>query len=67
MKDIHVIGKKRPEMVLKRPFSIRKFWETHSSLKVNSKQPSESFILMTRHLKMQKDGWAKYIRNFGFK
>ena len=30
VKDIHIVGKKWPEVVLKRPFSIRKFWETPS-------------------------------------
>ena len=31
VKDIHVVGKKWPEVVLKRPFSIRKFWESPGS------------------------------------
>ena len=28
--DVHVVAKKWPKVVLKRPFSIRKFWETPS-------------------------------------
>ena len=33
MKEIDVVDKKKgPEVVLKRPFSIRKFWESPSSL-----------------------------------
>ena len=31
-KDIYMIAQKRPEVVIKRPFIIRKFWETPSSL-----------------------------------